>query len=136
MFTGCDAYPGMEFRNFKMDMPIYLYNAGKKILTSIFLLLEYTPCILYVPGEETAAMSRNEIFKLIKEYFVKEFEVPEEKISEEALLFDDLELDSIDALDMVGMLESELNIEVDEEEIGSIRTVKDVIDFLEQKLPG
>ncbi len=75
-------------------------------------------------------MDRNEIFSLIKEYFIEEFEIPEEDIKPEAELFTDLELDSIDALDMVSMLESKYEFEVDEEEVKKIRTIQDVIDFI------
>ncbi len=75
-------------------------------------------------------MDRNEIFSLIKEYFIEEFEIPEEDIKPEAELFTDLELDSIDALDMVSMLESKYEFEVDEEEVKKIRTIQDIIDFI------
>lgn len=75
-------------------------------------------------------MDRNEIFSLIKEYFIEEFEIPEEDIKPEAELFTDLELDSIDALDMVSMLESKYEFEIDEEEVKKIRTIQDVIDFI------
>lgn len=75
-------------------------------------------------------MDRTEIFSLIKEYFIEEFEIPEEDIKPEAELFTDLELDSIDALDMVSMLESKYEFEVDEEEVKKIRTIQDVIDFI------
>ncbi len=118
------------------DKLFKLYNTGKKILTFGVLLFEYATCTVSFSHKEIITMSRDEIFTMIKEYFVKEFEVPEEKITEKAILFDDLELDSIDALDMVAMLESELKIEVDEEEVGVIRTVEDIIDFLEEKLSG
>jgi acyl carrier protein len=43
---------------------------------------------------------------------------------------DDLALDSIDALDMVGMLEARLGIEVREEDLKAIRTVRDVVDYI------
>lgn len=46
--------------------------------------------------------------------------------------FRDFDLDSIDALDMVGMLEIELDITIEEEEIKKIRTVGDVVDFITQ----
>jgi len=75
-------------------------------------------------------MNAKEEFELIKEYFIEEFEIEEDKITEEANLFEDLEMDSLDALDMVSMLESKIDIEVDEEELKGIRTVKDVIDYI------
>jgi acyl carrier protein len=52
----------------------------------------------------------------------------------EANLFADLALDSIDALDMVGMLEARLDIEVREEDLKTIRTVLDVVDYICRKV--
>ena len=76
-----------------------------------------------------------EVLELISKYFQEEFEIPEEKITLEARLFDDLGLDSIDALDMVGMLESELDIEVNEEDIKEIRTVRNIVDYIMRTVP-
>ena len=85
-------------------------------------------------GQRRLPISQQEYYRLIHDYFHKEFEVPAEKIKPESNLFEDLELDSIDALDMIGMLEAKYDIEVDEEEVKSIRTVQDVIDYLTRKL--
>jgi acyl carrier protein len=79
-------------------------------------------------------MTKEEILSLIRKYFNTEFEIPEDKVVLEARLFDDLELDSIDALDMVAMLESELEIEVEEEGIKGIATVGDVVDYIMGKV--
>jgi acyl carrier protein len=81
-------------------------------------------------------MNKDEIFSLIAQYFHEQLEIPNEKIVPQAHLFRDLGLDSIDALDMVGMLEAELNIEVNEAEIRTIRTVSDVVDFISRNMPA
>jgi len=78
-------------------------------------------------------MNPEEILSMVSKYFNEQFEIPLEKITLEANLFEDLGLDSIDALDMVGMLEAELDLEVNEEELKSIRTVKDVVDYIGTK---
>jgi len=75
-------------------------------------------------------MSRDEILIFVKKYFTDTFEIPENKINLTANLFEDLELDSIDALDMVGMLEAEMNIETDEKELKKIMTVQNVVDYI------
>jgi len=79
-------------------------------------------------------MKKDEILELLRKFFNEQFEIPLEKMNPEAKLFEDLNLDSIDALDMVGMLEAELDIEVDEDDIKEIRTVQDVIDFVAQRV--
>ena len=75
-------------------------------------------------------MDKNDIFLFIKKYFIHTFEIPEKKINLKSSLFEDLELDSIDALDMVGMLESEMDIETNEKELKTITTVQDVVDYI------
>ncbi len=79
-------------------------------------------------------METLDIMGRIKEFFIKEFEIPEEQIVPEAHLFKDLGLDSIDALDMISMLETEADIEVNEEELKSIRTVQDIVDYVMKKI--
>ncbi len=79
-------------------------------------------------------MNTEEIFTVVKKYLIEDFEVPEEKISPDANLFEDLELDSIDALDMIAILESEIDMGVNEEELKRIMTVKDVVNYILRNL--
>ncbi|MBM4356403.1 MAG: acyl carrier protein [Deltaproteobacteria bacterium] len=78
-------------------------------------------------------MKVEDVLALVVKYFNEQFEIAPEKIKPEAHLFKDLGLDSIDALDMVGYLEAELDLEIQEDEIKSIRTVQDVVDFILRK---
>ncbi len=79
-------------------------------------------------------MDRAEIYNLITTFFVEQFEIPKEEIKPTANLFKDLGLDSIDALDMIGMLESEIELDVNVDELNKIRTVQDVVDFVFSKV--
>lgn len=79
-------------------------------------------------------MKADDIFEVVKKYMIEEFEIPEENIKIDANLFEDLELDSIDALDMIGMLETEVDVEIDADELKKILTIKDVVDFIIAKL--
>ena len=78
-------------------------------------------------------MKQVEVLELIRQYFLDAFEIEPERVVPEARLFDDLELDSIDALDMVGMLESKLDIDVEESALKGIRTVGDVVEYILEK---
>lgn len=78
-------------------------------------------------------MNREEAFELVKKYLSGKFEIEEEKIKPKAHLFTDLGLDSIDALDMAGMLEAEMDIEINEEELKKIRTVQDTVNYIVRK---
>ena len=76
-------------------------------------------------------MSSDQIFKRIRQHLVQEFELNSNRITLESDLFDDLNLDSIDALDLIATLESELGEEVPEKLLAKIRLVKDVVNLVE-----
>jgi len=81
-------------------------------------------------------MTRDDVFTLVADFFVTKFEVPRERIVPEARLYEDLELDSIDALDMIAMLESQVGVTVDEASIRKVRTVDDVVTYVVSRLPA
>jgi acyl carrier protein len=73
-------------------------------------------------------MSRDEIYQRLKEYLEEMFEIPPEKVSLEARLNEDLDLDSIDAVDLVVRLQELTSRKFNPEEFKSVRTVGDVVD--------
>ena len=81
-------------------------------------------------------MKREELFKHVKETLVKEFECDESQIVPEARFYEDLDLDSIDAGDLIVRLRNERNIEVSSEDFKSIQTVGDLLDVLERLTGG
>ena len=81
-------------------------------------------------------MKREELFKHVKETLVKEFECDESMIVPEARFYEDLDLDSIDAVDLVVRLRNEWKIEVSSEDFKSIRTVADLLNVLERLTGG
>ena len=77
--------------------------------------------------------SREDIFIFTKKYFTDELEIPEIRINPETNLYQDLELDSIDAFNMAGMLEKELDIGIDDEDLKKIITIQDIVDYIAYK---
>jgi acyl carrier protein len=75
-------------------------------------------------------MDKQAAYDLVVEYLTKHFSTPREHIKPEARLFEDLRLDSIDALDMLALLDRRLNIKLNEEQATKIRTVQDVVDYM------
>jgi len=71
------------------------------------------------------------IFKRIKEMIVEELNVPEEKITMEARLAEDLGADSIDAVELIMNIEDEFSVEVSDEEAQNIKTVGDLVKYVE-----
>ena len=65
---------------------------------------------------------------------VELFEVDEEAIIPEARLYQDLELDSIDAIDLVVHLQKLTGKKIKPEEFKSVRSVNDVVDAVERLL--
>ncbi|CZV40804.1 MULTISPECIES: acyl carrier protein [Enterobacter cloacae complex] len=62
------------------------------------------------------------------------FEIDPQDISPEARLYEDLELDSIDAVDMIVHLQKKTGKKIKPETFKSVRTVQDVVDAVEQLL--
>ncbi|SQI44455.1 Acyl carrier protein [Leminorella richardii] len=84
-------------------------------------------------------MDKQQIFQEIKAIIVKLFEVDADDITLEAKLYEDLELDSIDAVDLVVHLQKMTGEKINPEMFKSVRTVEDVvnaIDLLLQKKNG
>ncbi|MFH0766674.1 MAG: acyl carrier protein [Bacillota bacterium] len=71
------------------------------------------------------------IFERIKEMIVEELNVPEEKITMEARLSEDLGADSIDAVELIMNIEDEFSIQVSDEEAQNIKTVGDLVKYVE-----
>ena len=75
-------------------------------------------------------MTREEIFLKIKEILVREFEIDEAAVSLEAKLFDDLELDSIDAVDLLVNMKEYVPGKIEPEQFKKAVFVQDIVDIL------
>ena len=77
-------------------------------------------------------MKDEEILVEVKKVLVEEFEVAEENVTTEASFYDDLGLDSLDAIDLIVTLNNLYDIEVAAEESEEIRTVQNLIDVVKK----
>ena len=76
-------------------------------------------------------MSDEELRQKVVEVLAEEFELDPGKMGPDATLYDDLGLDSLDAVDMVVVLEKTFKMRLtDEEALRSIRTMDDLFQFL------
>jgi acyl carrier protein len=73
-------------------------------------------------------MDREEIFRHLETFLVEMFEVPPDKISLDAHLRDDLDLDSIDAVDLIVKVQEVTKVRIEPEQFKSVRTVRDVVE--------
>lgn len=76
--------------------------------------------------------SKEEIIAAIKDVLVQEFECDPAKLTPEVRLFDDLDLDSIDAVDLVVRLQNQTGLKVKAEDFKAIRTLGDVADVIDR----
>ncbi|MFV8782825.1 acyl carrier protein [Microbulbifer sp. SA54] len=76
--------------------------------------------------------NREAIFSKLKEILVEMFEAEEADISEDAHLSDDLDIDSIDAVDLIVRLKELTGRKIAPEEFKNVRTVGDVVTAIEK----
>ena len=76
--------------------------------------------------------TRAEIFALVRDTLVNEFELKGEAVTESARFFEDLDLDSIDAVDLVVRLKNEYQLQVTADDFKAIRTIGDLLDVLQR----
>ena len=79
-------------------------------------------------------MSKEEILARVIDLMAESFGIDSAEIFPTAHLFDDLDLDSIDAIDLVVGLEEETGLRVAEDELREIRLVQDIVDLVHRKL--
>ncbi len=68
----------------------------------------------------------------LTEIILKYVEVKKEDIKPESRFMEDLGFTSYDFMSMLGEVEDELNVEVNQEEAANIRTVQEAVDYLEK----
>ena len=75
----------------------------------------------------------DEIKGKIKKIVADHLGIEEEKVTEEASFIDDLGADSLDTVELVMAFEEKFSIEIPDDAAETILTVKDAIDFIQNK---
>ena len=73
------------------------------------------------------------VFEKVKKIINVVISIDEEKITLEANLENDLGADSLDAVEIIMLLEDEFDISLDDEATQNIKTVSDLVKFIEEK---
>ncbi|CNI20690.1 acyl carrier protein [Yersinia aldovae] len=79
-------------------------------------------------------MEKQEIYQQVTLLLVKLFEINEAAIKPESRLYEELELDSIDAVDLVVHLQKTTGKKIMPEMFKSVRTVQDIVDAVDNLL--
>jgi acyl carrier protein len=74
------------------------------------------------------------VFEVIKSVIVEIKDIPEEQIKLESSFEEDLEADSLDIVEMLMLLEEKYDIQIPEEDAETMKTVKNVVDYIEAKI--
>lgn len=77
-------------------------------------------------------MTKEEILAEVVQTMSETFELDPAAIKPEAKLFDDLDLDSIDAIDMAVKMQDMTGQRVDEDSLRGLRTVGDVVNLIDR----
>jgi len=81
-------------------------------------------------------MTKNELFQHIVGLLQESFEIEASRITPEARLYDDLDIDSIDAVDLIVQLKPLLGSSLKPEAFKTVRTVQDIVDVVHGLLPN
>lgn len=70
------------------------------------------------------------IFEKIVEIIREQFNIEESDINLETSFMDDLNADSLDLVELIMSLEDEFELEIEDEEVETIKTVGDAIEYI------
>ena len=71
------------------------------------------------------------VFERVKVILAEQFDVEEDTITMDTNLEEDLSADSLDVVDLLMSIEDEFEIEIPDEEIDNIRTVSELVSYIE-----
>lgn len=77
-------------------------------------------------------MNKNEIFEKLQDIMVRLFEIEREKITLSANLYEDLDIDSIDAVDLAAEVRELTGQRINPDDFKQVRTLQDLVDVAEK----
>ena len=78
-------------------------------------------------------MSKEEVIEKVNRFLVDEFEIEGELIVPDANLRDDLDIESLDFVDIAVEIEKEFNFKLNGEEMVNVRTLGNLYDYILSK---
>lgn len=73
------------------------------------------------------------MFEKMREIIAQQLNIPEGEIKEDSNFKEDLDVDSLDLFEMIMTLEDEFHVEIGSDDLESLVTVKDVMDYMKAK---
>ena len=75
----------------------------------------------------------NEIYETVKKILIETLGTKENKISEKTNFTNDLGADSLDTLEIIMTIEEKFNIYCPDNDVANIKTVKDLVEYIQKK---
>ena len=82
---------------------------------------------------EQLDVKADDITEKMKEIIAEQLSVDAESVTEACSFKEDLGADSLDVVDLVMALEDEFDVEIPEDQVENIKTVGDIVKFIEDK---
>lgn len=79
-------------------------------------------------------MKREEIVTIVNDFLINEIEIEENLIKEDAQLKQDLDIDSLDFVDIVVIVERNFGFKIKPEEMANVKTLSEFYDYIESKV--
>ncbi|WP_169777247.1 acyl carrier protein [Campylobacter mucosalis] len=79
-------------------------------------------------------MTQNEIFEILKNALITLFEIDEAKITPQSLIYEDLGIDSIDAVDLIDHVKKQTGYRLMPEDFKNVKTLEDIAKAVAKKL--
>ena len=73
------------------------------------------------------------IFDKVKAIILEQFMADEDAITMQTSFVDDLEADSLDLIELVMALEEEFGLSIEDQDVGDIKTVGDVVNYITER---
>ncbi len=73
------------------------------------------------------------VFEKIRAVLCEQLELEENQVTMESSIMEDLGADSLDLVDLLMSLEDQFNLEVPDEDVEKIKTVGDLVRYVEEK---
>ena len=71
------------------------------------------------------------VFDKLKEIIMDQLDVEEDEVTMDANIQEDLDADSLDMVDLVMSVEEEFDLKIEDEDVEKIKTVVDIVSFIE-----
>jgi len=78
-------------------------------------------------------MNKQKIIAIVNDFLIDEFELDPEQIKYETSLREDLEIESLDLVDIIVLIEKEFGFKVEPTEIVKVTTIGELYDFIAEK---